>query len=151
MIPSCSLTVVCSVSEFQNIPCLHISSSAKEVVFLSPFVCLFMISCCHNYPCGTVHTSFFIYLIFFHHSFILHRLENRTRPISTPYDGQHRWYSNLRTPSWESPALPLCYGHWPLQFPYQNSDSISIFCDQNSLYAIMTVCIQKRTLWYKKG
>ena len=48
---------------------------------------------------------------FFYHSFILHRLERRTRPILTPYDGRrHRWDSNLRTPACESPALPLCYG-----------------------------------------
>ena len=43
-------------------------------------------------------------------SFILHRLESRTRPILTPYDGRRRWDSNLRTPACKSPALPLCYG-----------------------------------------
>ena len=47
--------------------------------------------------------------VFFYHSFILHRLERRTRPILTPYDGRCRWDSNLRTPACESPALPLCY------------------------------------------
>ena len=35
-------------------------------------------------------------VLFFKHSFILHRLENRTKPISTPYDGRHWWDSNLR-------------------------------------------------------
>ena len=40
----------------------------------------------------------------------LHRLENRTKPISTPYDGRRLWDSNLRTPACKSPALPLCYG-----------------------------------------
>ena len=47
----------------------------------------------------------------------LHRLENRTKPISTPYDGRRWWDSNLRTPACKSPALPLCYGRrlttWP--------------------------------------
>ena len=47
---------------------------------------------------------------FFYHSFMLHRLERRTRPILTPYDGRRQWDSNLRTPAYESPALPLCYG-----------------------------------------
>ena len=41
--------------------------------------------------------------------FILHRLENRTRPISTPYNGRRWWDSNLRTPACVAPALPLCY------------------------------------------
>ena len=52
----------------------------------------------------------------FHHSFILHHLESRTRPISTPYDGRCWWDLNLRTPACESPAclvlvwllLPWC-------------------------------------------
>ena len=55
---------------------------------------------------------------FFHHSFILHGYENRTRLVLTPY-GQSlwdRWDSNLRTPACESPALPLCYRRW--QCPY---------------------------------
>ena len=52
----------------------------------------------------------FFFFFFFYHSFILHRLGRRTRPIWTPYDGWHRWDSNLRTPACESPALPLCYG-----------------------------------------
>ena len=49
------------------------------------------------------------------HSF-LHCLENRMRPISTPYDGQCWWDSDLRTPACESAALPLFYGrrHAPL-------------------------------------
>ena len=53
---------------------------------------------------------FFFFFFFFNHSFILHRLERRTRPIWTPYDGRRRWDLNLRTPACESPALPLCYG-----------------------------------------
>ena len=36
-------------------------------------------------------------------SFISHRLESRTRPILTPYDGWRRWDSNLRTPACKSP------------------------------------------------
>ena len=52
-------------------------------------------------------------LLFFcyNHSFILHCLESRTRPVLTPYDGLRRWHSNLHTPACGSPALPLCYGH----------------------------------------
>ena len=42
---------------------------------------------------------------FFQHSFSLHRLENRTRPISTSYDRRPWWDSNLRTPTCESPPL----------------------------------------------
>ena len=50
----------------------------------------------------------FFLLVFTIH-LLLHRFENRTRPISTPYDGRHWWDSNLRTPAFESPTLPLCY------------------------------------------
>ena len=46
-------------------------------------------------------------VVFFTISFILHRLESKTRPILTPYDGRCQWDSNLRTPACESPALPL--------------------------------------------
>ena len=52
------------------------------------------------------------YVYFFYHSFTLHRLERRTRPIWTPYDGWRRWDSNLCTPACESPTLPLCYCIW---------------------------------------
>ena len=55
---------------------------------------------------GTIFFFFFFFMI----SFILHRLESRTRPILTPYDGRRRWDSNLRTSACKSPALPLCYG-----------------------------------------
>ena len=51
-------------------------------------------------------------------SFILHRLESRTRPILTPYDGRRRWDSNLRTPACKSPALPLCYGRRKFTIEY---------------------------------
>ena len=53
----------------------------------------------------------FFFCFFLNHSFILHRIESRIRPILTPYDGRHRWDSNLRTLACESPAIPLCYGH----------------------------------------
>ena len=52
--------------------------------------------------------SFFCFFLPYH--FFLHHLENRTKPISTPYDGRRWWDSNLRTPACKSPALPLCYG-----------------------------------------
>ena len=39
-------------------------------------------------------TTFFFMISF------LHRLESRTRPILTPYDGRRRWDSNLRTPAY---------------------------------------------------
>ena len=32
-------------------------------------------------------------------------LENRTKPISTPYDGRCLWDSNLHEPAYDSPAL----------------------------------------------
>ena len=48
-------------------------------------------------------------IFFFYHLFILHNLENRARPISTPYDGWHWWNSNLRTSTCLLPALLLCY------------------------------------------
>ena len=48
-------------------------------------------------------------LFFPYHSFTLHRLENRMRPISTHCKGRCWWDSNLRTPACESSALPLCY------------------------------------------
>ena len=51
---------------------------------------------------------FFFFFLPYH--FLLHRLENRTKPISTPYDGRRWWDSNLRTPACKSPALPLCSG-----------------------------------------
>ena len=54
-------------------------------------------------------TSIFYFFCLPYHIF-LHRLENRTNPISTPYDGRCWWDSNLRTPACKSPALPLCYG-----------------------------------------
>ena len=49
----------------------------------------------------------FTYFLPYH--FFLHRLENRMKPISTPYDGRRWWDLNLRTPACKSPALPLCY------------------------------------------
>ena len=58
------------------------------------------------------HTTRFFF--FFLPYFFLHRLENRTKPISTIYDGRRWWDSNLRTPACKLPALPLCYGRWQL-------------------------------------
>ena len=55
-------------------------------------------------------TVFCFFFFFLPYHFFLHRLENRTKPISTPYDGRRWWDSNLRTPACKSPALPLCYG-----------------------------------------
>ena len=39
----------------------------------------------------------------------LYRLENKTKPKSTPHDGRRWWDSNLHTSACESPTLPLCY------------------------------------------
>ena len=50
------------------------------------------------------------FFLIFYHSFFLCHLESRTRLILTPYDGWCWWHSNLRTPTCESPALPLRYG-----------------------------------------
>ena len=46
------------------------------------------------------------FLLFFNHSFILHRLESRTRVILTPDDGRRRWHLNLHAlePTCQSPA-----------------------------------------------
>ena len=61
-----------------------------------------------------IYFIFIFFIIFFlPYHFFLHRLENRTKPISTPYDGRRWWDSNLRTPASKSPALPLCYGRRP--------------------------------------
>ena len=38
------------------------------------------------------------FYLFFYHSFISHRLENRMKPISTLYDGRCCWDSNPRVP-----------------------------------------------------
>ena len=54
-----------------------------------------------------IQTFFFFFFLPYH--FFLHHLENRTKPISTPYDGRRWWDSNLLTPACKSPALPLCY------------------------------------------
>ena len=67
-----------------------------------------------NRYCLFTHTHYFIFLFYLFYFFLpyhlfLHRLENRTKPISTPYDGRRWWDSNLRTPACKSPALPLCY------------------------------------------
>ena len=62
---------------------------------------------------GVLH-FFFFFFFFLPYHFFLHCLENRTKPMSTPYDGRCWWDSNLRTPACKSPALPLCYGlHLP--------------------------------------
>ena len=45
---------------------------------------------------------------FFYHSFILHCLESRTRPILTPYDGQRRWDSNLQLSFSDEAHTVLC-------------------------------------------
>ena len=66
------------------------------------YVALFSITC------WCTITFFFFFFLPYH--FFLHRLGNRAKPISTPYDGRHWWDSNLRTPTCKSPALPLCYG-----------------------------------------
>ena len=49
-------------------------------------------------------------ILFFYHSFILQRLDSRTRLILTPYDGWRRWDASLHTPACESQSLPLSYG-----------------------------------------
>ena len=60
--------------------------------------------------------SHFFFFFFLPYHLFLHRLENRTKPISTPYDGRRWWDSNLRTPACKSPALPLCYGRRQFSF-----------------------------------
>ena len=89
---------------------------------------------------------FFFFFFFFYHSFILHRLERRTRPIWTPYDGRRRWDSNLRTPACESPALPLCYGRRVL-LPYRQCIFNVImwhtqYSFQHSIILIFPKCIE---------
>ena len=76
---------------------------------LQPFEAIAMIYNNCNFPMQS--KLFVLKKFFFDHSFILHHLENRTRPISAPYDGRCWWNSNLRTPTCESPDLPSCYGH----------------------------------------
>ena len=86
---------------------------------------------------------------FFKHSFILHRLESRTRPILTPYDDRCRWNSNLRTPACESPALPLCYGPLPLPLP-----SCLIYFHETHwtlLYPMIQYCLCIETQCYCLG
>ena len=63
-----------------------------------------------------ISTFFFFFFLPYHLS--LHRLENRTKPISTPYYGRRWWDSNLRTPACKSPPLPLCYGRRQVHFAY---------------------------------
>ena len=58
----------------------------------------------------TTNIFFFFFFFFLPYHFFLHHLENRTKPISTPFDGRRWWDSNLRTPACKSPTLPLCYG-----------------------------------------
>ena len=48
--------------------------------------------------------------IFIYDSIILHRLENRTKPILTPHDGQCWWDLNLHISAGQSPVLPLAMG-----------------------------------------
>ena len=64
----------------------------------------------HEHESWTVHwnavVSFFSFF-FFYHSFIVHRLKNRTRPISTLQGGRRWWDSNLCTPACESRAVVL--------------------------------------------
>ena len=50
-------------------------------------------------PCTAADSFFFFIFYFLFYHFILHRLEKRTKPISTPYDAQRWWDSNLRTPT----------------------------------------------------
>ena len=73
----------------------HIASSLFS--FLKNVLCNLLSHSC--YICSTCFYSKPIF--FFNHSFILHRLGNRTRPISTPYDGRHWWDSNPHTTAWE--------------------------------------------------
>ena len=73
------------------------------------------LSHCCNF--SHTHSFFFFFFFFLPYHFFLHRLENRTKPISTPYDGRRWWDSNLRTPACKSPALPLCYGRRPIPLP----------------------------------
>ena len=58
-------------------------------LFIYLFICLFV--CLFVY-------LFIFYLFIFYHSFISHRLANRTRPISVLYDGRRWSNSNLRVP-----------------------------------------------------
>ena len=69
-----------------------------------------------NTPCTEQRPVFIMVFLLhcFYNSLILHRLENRTRPILTPYNGRRWCDSNLHTPACELPALPLRYGRWPV-------------------------------------
>ena len=87
---------------------------------------------------------FTLFFFFFYHSFILHRLERRTRPILTPYDGRRRWDSNLCTPACQSPALPLCYGPlslcvWMLKMPKTQRGNIlwRPICETKKLHYLL--------------
>ena len=71
---------------------------------------LIVLSNKYDSPQASVQRIFFFFFFFLPYHLFLHRLENRTKPISTPYDGRRWWDSNLRTPACKSPALPLCYG-----------------------------------------
>ena len=73
-----------------------------------PLHCNAHIVKCMKVPSCFVFVFFFLFFLPYH--LFLHHLENRTKPISTPYDGRRWWDSNLRTLACKSPALPVCYG-----------------------------------------
>ena len=65
---------------------------------------IFFISLQYRYKMILI--QYFFYLFFFlPYHFFLHRIENRMKPVSTPYDGRRWWDSNLRTPACKPPAL----------------------------------------------
>ena len=69
---------------------------------------IFFVSACCDIVCfrWNIHSRF----NHSQHSFILHHLENRMRPISAPHNGWCSWDLNLRTSAYDLPALPLFYG-----------------------------------------
>ena len=92
------------------------------------------------------HLFFFFFFNFLPYHLFLHRLENRTKPISTPYDGRRWWDSNLRTPACKSPVLPLCYGR---RRRHLVSDLL-ICCsrDECRLMSLLILCVVKPQSWY---
>ena len=90
--------------------------------------------------------------ICFYHSCILHRSENRTRPISAPYNGRRWWDSNLRTPADSTTVLQMPYNY----FFAVNIAGKTYFASLAFVY-ISTICWHYSTVilphsrWWKMG
>ena len=94
-----SVTLYCLTALFQNCMQCRPTIATSRALSDIKIYCRHCVGMEHCIPL----TGFSLEIIqLFHHSFTLHHLKSRTRPILTPYDGRCWRDSNLCAPTCES-------------------------------------------------